>query len=448
MTAGDPVKLMLSFSLPLVVGNVCQQLYTVTDTAIVGQGVGLEALAALGCVDWLGFLLFGTAQGFTQGFSIRMAQQYGAGNIKGLKKTVGVSALLALAVAVIATVVSLLALPLFLRILNVPDNLYDMANLYMTILYAGVIFALYNNYCASALRAVGNSRTPLVAMIVSSVTNIVLDSLAVFVLKWGIAGAAYATVFSQFVGGTICLVKMRRTPELCITKDQIVHDPSIEKHLLTLGAPVSIQNAIISLGGVLVLRVVNSFGTAFIAGYTAGGKLYGILEIAALSYSFAVTTYIGQNYGAGLKDRVQDGMKKAARMSLITAVIVGGVMLLFGRQFTAVFISAENTAMAKEAGDAAYFYIAVMAAFMPVLYLLYVYRSALQGVGKPVFGLVGAFLSMGARLVCAFIAGRVGNGLILFTAEPAAWTVGALVVFIAWRAFMKKYLAEDTRETA
>ena len=443
MTAGDPVKLMLSFSLPLVVGNVCQQLYTVTDTAIVGQGVGLTALAALGCVDWLGFLLFGTAQGFTQGFSIRMAQQYGAGNIKGLKRTVGVSAILAAAVAVIATILSLLLLPVFLRILNVPENLYDMANLYMTILYAGVIFALYNNYCASALRAVGNSRTPLLAMIVSSVTNIVLDAIAVFVLKWGIAGAAYATVFSQFVGGTICLVKMRRTPELCIGKEHLVHDFSIEKHLLSLGAPVSIQNAIISLGGVLVLRVVNGFGTAFIAGYTAGGKLYGILEIAALSYSFAVTTYIGQNYGAGLKDRVQDGMKKATWMSLITAVIVGGIMLLFGRQFTAIFISAEDAALAKEAGEAAYFYIACMAAFMPMLYLLYIYRSALQGVGKPVFGLISSILSMGARLACAFIASRVGNGLILFTAEPAAWTIGTIVVFVSWKAFLKKYLSEE-----
>ena len=164
MTAGSPMKLMLTFALPLMAGNVCQQLYTITDTAIVGRGVGISALAALGCTDWLGFLLFATAQGFTQGFSIKMSQEYGAGSEEGLKRAVGTSAILSAFLAVVCTVLGLVLLPFFLRVLNVPDELYDMAFLYMAILFGGVGTALFNNFCASTLRAVGNSRTPLTAM--------------------------------------------------------------------------------------------------------------------------------------------------------------------------------------------------------------------------------------------------------------------------------------------
>ena len=443
MTAGSPVKLMLTFALPLMAGNVCQQLYTVTDTAIVGRGVGIDALAALGCSDWLGFLLFATAQGFTQGFSIRMSQEYGAGNKEGLKRTVGTSAILSIFLAVVCTILGLWLLPFFLRVLNVPENLYDMACLYMAILFGGVGTALFNNFCASTLRAVGNSRTPFIAMIISSATNIVLDSLTVFIFKWGIAGAAGATVFSQLVAGLICFIKIRQTPELCINRSHLVHNLEAEKHLMALGLPVSLQNIGISIGGILVLRIVNTFGTGFIAGYTASGKLYGILEIAAISYSYAVTTYVGQNFGAGLKTRLKKGMRQAIAMGILTAVLVGGLMFIFGRQAISLFISTDDALIAIEAEKAALTYIHYMAAFLPVLYMIYIVRSALQGVGKPGIGMVSAGCELLIRIACANIASATGNRDFVFLAEISAWFGGAAVVVIAWVMFIRKYMKEN-----
>ena len=214
MTTGSPMKLLFSFALPLMFGNIFQQLYTVVDTAIVGRGVGMTALAALGTVDWLNWMMLGIAQGFTQGFCIRMSQRFGAQDIDGLKRTLGTSVLLTAAVAVLGTLISQLGLPVFLRLMQVPAYLIPSATRYSRIIMGGFTAVCFFNLCSSTLRAVGDSKTPLMAMVVASVTNIVLDIVAVFVLHWGISGAAAATVFSQLLSGILCAVKIAQTPEL------------------------------------------------------------------------------------------------------------------------------------------------------------------------------------------------------------------------------------------
>lgn len=424
MTEGKPLRLLIRFALPLMLANVFQQLYTVVDTAIVGKGVGMFALAALGCVDWLNWMALGIAQGFTQGFSVRISQKFGERDQKGLQLFMGQSAIASAVLAVLCTGLSQLCLPMFLRFLQVPEDLIPWSRLYSRILMGGLPIVFFFNYCSSVLRAVGDSKTPLLATAVASVTNIVLDVVAVFVLEWGIAGAAVATLIAQCLSGGICLYKIIRIPQLRFGKNELTLRWDIQSNLMKIGFPAAIKNVVIALGGIAVTAVVNTFGTSFIAGFTASGKLYGLLEIAALSYGYAIMTYVGQNYGAMRMDRIKSGMKSAAILAGITAVVISAVMILLGRPITMLFISTESAVQAAEAGKVAYTYLCVMASCLPVLYMLYILLSALQGLGDTVRPMISGAIELAVRVIVAGVIAWTGYEMGIFSAEIAAW-VGA-----------------------
>ena len=426
MTKGKPMGLLFSFALPLMFGNIFQQLYTVVDTAIVGQGVGMTALAALGTVDWLNWMLLGVAQGFTQGFCIRMSQKFGAQDLVGLKQALGTSIVLTAIVAILGTLVAQLGLPVFLSWMQVPAYLVPDATGYSRIIMGGFAAVCFFNLCSGALRAVGDSKTPLMAMVVAAVTNIVLDLVAVFVLDWGITGAAAATVFSQLLSGVLCAVKILKTPELRFARRHVTLELSLAADLVRIGSPGAAKNVIIAAGGMVVQTVVNSFDSmSFIAGFTATNKLYGLLEIAALSYGYAVTTFVGQNYGAGLLPRIRQGVRSANTLALISSLVIAAAMFAFGRPITMLFISQEDLALAAEAGETAYRYLCCMSAALPVLYLLYVYMSALQGMGNTIAPMYSAVFELviriGASIAVAYIGFRDG----IFLAEVGAWFGGA-----------------------
>ena len=432
MTRGKPLSLLVRFALPLMLGNVFQQLYTVVDTAIVGRGVGMDALAALGTVDWLNWMMLGLATGLCQGFGVRVSQKYGEGDLPGMRHAIGQSALLSVTVALLGVAVSQLGLPIFLRILRVPEALAGMAALYIRILFAGFPVMVFFNLCSAVLRAVGDSKTPLMAMIAASITNIALDALAVFVLGWGIGGAAAATVFAQCLAGVICFVRIWRSPQLRFTRADVRFHRERALDLVRIGLPIGGKNVILSLGGIGLQSIVNGFGTAFIAGYTATNKLYGLLEIAALSYCYAVTTYVGQNYGAGEHDRIRKGMKFALGLFLVTALVIAVIIVVFGRAITGLFLTADDPALLAEAGKVAYTYLCVMAACLPILYLLYLYQAGLQGLGRTgvgmITGIVELFLRIGFALVSAALVWPFG----LFVAEVSAWWGGGLIFIIAY----------------
>lgn len=432
MTHGHPGRLLLKFALPLMLGNVFQQLYTVLDTAIVGQGVGMNALASLGTVDWLNWMFIGIAQGFTQGFSVRTAQKYGEGDIEGVKRSAGVSLWLSLCIGIGLSMVSQLGLNGLLTLLKVPDTLRPGALEYSRILLAGLPVVMYFNYCASILRAVGDSKTPLYAMMAAALTNIVLDCIAVFVLGWGIAGAAVATVIAQCLSAAVCTLKLLKTPVLRFEKRHMKPQNRDLGKLLLLGIPVALQNIVISIGGMVVQSVVNHFDTAFIAGFTSSNKLYGVLEIAALSYGYAVTTYTGQNYGARLWERIRSGIRWAVVISLITATVISGIMIALGRPITMLFISREDAELAAQAGEVAYRYLFVMSAALPVLYLLYAYRSALQGMGNTVIPLLSGVLELVIRVGCAIVISLTGFRDGLLCIEVLAWVAAAALLATAY----------------
>ncbi len=438
MTQGRPFRLLFFFALPLMFGNVFQQLYTVVDTAIVGRGVGLSALAALGTVDWLNWLFPGIAQGFTQGFSVRIAQKFGQGDLAGMHRCAGQSAFLALLIALIGAIAGQLLLPVFLTLLRVPATLRGMAQLYVRILLTGFPGVMFYNYCSSLLRAVGNSKTPLWAMIIASVTNILLDLLAVFVLNWGIAGAAAATVFSQYLSGIVCVLKIARTPELRFSKADLRPRGAACGDLMKIGAPVAAKNMVIALGGMTVQTVVNGFSLSFIAGVTATNKLYGPLEIAAISYSYAITTYVGQNYGALAFDRIRQGIRAANLLALLTAAVIGLSMLIFGRPITMIFITREDAALAAAAGDVAYWYLATMSVSLPVLYLLYVYQAGLQGMGNTVATMWSGILEFVLRVSLSCLVGFTGFQYGIFGAEISAWWGAAIFLMISYYKYYKR----------
>lgn len=438
MTQGNPLSLLIRFSLPLMFGNVFQQLYMVIDTAIVGKGVGMAALAALGGVDWLNWLMLGIAQGFTQGFSVRISQKFGEGDQEGLRRFMGQSALISAALAVLCVLLGQLALPAFLMFLRVPTELRGMASLYTRIIFSGLPAVFFFNYCSAMLRAVGDSKTPLIAMAVASVVNIVLDVVAVFILKWGIAGAAIATVIAQCLSGIVCVVKICRTPLLRIGKQHVKPCRDILENLLKLGSPSAAKNIVIALGGMVVMAVVNAFGTAFIAGFTASNKLYGLLEIAALSYGYAVITYVGQNYGAMRFDRIKAGMKSATVLAVVTALIISALMFLFGRPITMLFISTENPADALQAGEVAYRYLCTMAAWLPVLYILYLLLSAMQGLGDTVRPMISGMIELACRISVALLVAYLGYASGIFFAEITAWTGAVVYLWYHYRKRIKK----------
>ena len=432
MTRGKPLPLLFLFALPLMFGNIFQQLYTVVDTAIVGRGVGMDALAALGTVDWLNWMLLGLATGLTQGFSVRLSQKYGEGDLPALRKILGHSALLSAIIALMCVLLSQLCVPLFLRLLRVPAELQSMASLYIRILFGGFPAVMFFNFCSAMLRAIGDSRTPLIAMMTAALTNIALDALTVFVLGWGIAGAAAATVFSQCLSGTICAIRIARTPILRFGKADLAFDTSLSRNLLGLGLPVAMKNVIISIGGMILQSIVNGFGMAFIAGYTATNKLYGLLEIAALSYGYAITTYVGQNFGAGEYTRIRKGVNTALLLCLATALAIALMMIAFGRPITGLFLTADDPAVLAEAANTAYRYLCVMALSLPALYLLYAYQSALQGLGQTAIGLIVGTLELCLRVGFALISGAFDWAEGLFVAEVSAWIGAAILLCIVY----------------
>lgn len=431
MTKGQPVKLLLFFALPLMLGSLFQQLYTMVDTIIVGQGVGINALASLGAADWLNWMFVGFVTGLTQGFSIIFAQFYGAGDIKRLKAAIGNSVMLTAISAIIFTVAGELAITPILRLLDTPKDIFAGAEQYLRVMLGGVAVSLMYNLEAALLRALGDSKTPLMAMVTAAIVNVLLDLLFVLAFKWGIIGAAAATIIAQGVSFIYCFNAIRKIDIVKIEKKDISLHAQMSKKLLIVGVPIVFQNTVISVGGMILQSVINSYGFLFVAGFTAANKLYGLLETAATSFGFAITTYTAQNLGAGDFKRIKKGMRCAVIMALLTSVVVSVIMLIFGKPILRLFISSE-TGQVDEVLAIAYHYLSIMSYFLAVLYALHSYRSALQGLGNTVIPMISGIAEFVMRTAAALIFPRLIGQEGVFYAEILAWTAAAILLVTAY----------------
>lgn len=432
MTQGNPLKLILMFAMPLMLGNILQELYTIVDTIIVGQFLGVNALASMGAAAWIQWMILSVVVGFAQGFSIKVANLYGANDHEGISKTIANIIMTSAVIAIILTIGAELVIAAILKLLQTPNDIMPGALVYLRVMAGGLGITLMYNLSSCILRAFGNGKMPLVAMMIAALMNVGLDLLFVCGFEMGIAGAAIATVLAQFFAGSFCIFVLYRQKFFVLRREHFKVRKHLIGELIKLGLPLALQNGIISVGGMIVQFVVNGYGIIFVAGFTATNKLYGLLETAAISFGYALTTYNAQNYGAGEYQRVRDGVKAATLISLVTALLIGLIMILFGRNILMLFVSG-SAAQIEAVLAVAYHYLFVMAVCLPILYILHTYRNALQGIGNtiiPMFsGIVELIMRVGIALLLPLLIGQEG----IYYAEIVAWSGAAILLYVSYK---------------
>ena len=428
MTTGSPTRHLILFCLPIMAGNAFQQLYSLVDSFVVGQ-VSVDALTAVASAGWLDWLIMSIAMGLAQGFAIQIAQSFGAGDHDELHRAVGQSLLLSAITVVTVEIIAQVFLWPMLLAMEMPQQTIRMTESYLRIIYAGIPVVMGFNLFSGFLRAVGNSTTPLLAMVAASITNIVLDVLFVMGFHWGVEGAAIATMSGQLLSCVICLIAVIRTPVLRISRKDLRFDGKMCARLMKLGTPIAFQNLIISIGGLALQRVVNTFRYAFVAGFNAASRLVGLIELAGASLGNAVGTFAGQNLGAGRLDRVKLGMRRAAQLGVLFGVIVAAVMILFGEGLLSLFLTDVDALKVAETLEVAYLYLVVMSLGLPMLYLLFGYRTTLQGIGDTFIPMVSGFVELVMRILCAVVLPLFMGEWGIYLSEIAAW-VGAAILLI------------------
>lgn len=425
MTTGSPWRSLLPFAVPLMLGSAFQQVYTLTDTAVVGRVLGVSGLAALGACDLLTWIISTCLQAYTEGFSIHMANAFGAQDHQRLRRTMVTSAVLTVIAGLLLTVLMQLAAPFILTLMEVQPDIFPLALTYLRIIYAGIPFVSTYQFCFAILRAMGNSRTPLRSMMLSSLINILLDLIFVAILHLGIGGAAFATILSQAISAVYSLIHAKPLFPAGTLRSHL--DFSLTGGMLGLSLPMAGQILISSIGGLVVQTVVNGFAVSFIAGYTATYKLYGLIEMAAISYGYAVTTFTSQNLGAKKFVRIRLGLFDAVKIALVTALLVSSAMLLFGEPLVGLFISGEEAEVAASVA-VGYEFLCVMSYGLPQLYLLHIFKAGLQGLGKAAFATVNSFIELAVRVSIVLFLADLWGASRVFLAEPVTWTVGMLIL--------------------
>lgn len=439
MTSGKPLKLLVSFALPLMFGNIFQQLYIIVDTIVVGKGIGVNALAALGAVDWFNWMVLGVSTGFTQGFSILIAQYFGGKKHEDLKKALAMSVFLSTLIAVATLAASQIFAKPMLIFLNTPEYILEDALSYVRVAFCGILVVMAYNLLAAILRALGDSKTPLIAMMIAAAVNVVLDVIFVIGFGWGIASAAAATVIAQAFSALYCFNVVRKIKILKLQRTDWNIQGKLCMKLLKLGMPVALQNILIAVGGLTIQSVVNQYGLHFVAGFTATNKLYGLLELAAIAFGFAVSTYTSQNIGAQKYSRIPKGIHSSLIASAVTSVIISAAVLIFGRQILSMFISGSGE-QAEMTMTVARNYLNVMGTALFLLYLLHIYRNAIQGFGDTLIPMISGIVELIMRVsVVLILPAFFGEGSLYF-AEFAAWVGADILLLSAYHIKMRKLL--------
>lgn len=401
MTKGNPAKLILAFAFPMLISTIFQQLYGMIDTAIVGRGVGVSALAAVGSTGSITFLVIGFVSGLAYGFGILFSQRFGAADYESLKQTFAQSILVGAALSVAITALSIAGANALLKWMNTPDDIFSDASLYLITIFAAIPISLFYNLLSTALRAVGDSKTPLVAMIISSFVNIALDFLFVYAFKWGVFGVAIATVIAQGISCLICLRGIVKCDALKLKRKHFRRDQPLAMQLLRLGLPVAFMNSITAIGVMLLQSVVNGFGSLYVAGYTAADKLIIFLEQPGNTLGLAVGVYAGQNLGANRMDRIRKGVNAAIIISLILNASIGLLMYVGRDALVMIFLPAQDAAAVLPISG---MLMKTMSLFMCPLGLLFIYRNTLQGMGDTRIPMISGIVELVRTCFCSHLA--------------------------------------------
>jgi len=426
LTTGRPWRVILAFSIPLLVGNVVQQLYQVVDAIVVGRVLGVDALAAVGATGSFIFLLLGFAWGLTNGFAIPTAQAFGAGDAAAVRRSVAAGAVLTAGTSVVLTVLAPLLAGPALRLLRTPEELVPQATTFAVVSFLGASTMMFFNFLAAIIRAIGDSRTPLVFLAISCLLNIGLVLLFVGSLGLGVGGAAWATVVSQGVSVVLCLVYVRRSvPVLHVRReDWRVSRADLGLHL-RIGLPMGFQASIIAIGAIAVQVRLNDLGSSAVAAYTAATRVDGLAVALLASLGLAVSMFVAQNHGAQRPDRIRQGVVQGVWISLIGAVVLAAVLIAAGSPIIRLFVGEGEESVVSAATT----YLVVNGALYVVLGVLFVLRGALQGLGHTVIPTLTGVIELVMRVGAAIVLGAAFGFTGVVWGNPLAW-IGAVAILI------------------
>lgn len=429
LTKGNPIKLILLFALPLLVGNIFQQLYSMADTLIVGRTIGAQALAAVGCTGSLSFLILGFAMGFTGGLSIVTSQRFGAGDEDGVRRSVATGIISCGGLTLLLTAVSVPMTRPILQAIQTPPELIDDAQRYIIIIFWGIFALMLFNFLSNIIRALGDSRTPLVFLAITCLLNIVLDFAFILYFNMGVMGAAVATVVSQLISGLLCVwYIVKKLPILHLHKDSWKIDWRELWAHLRIGLPMGFQFSIIAVGSVAVQYALNKLGWTAVAAFTAAQKIDAIATMPLMSFGSTMATYTAQNYGAREFDRIRKGVKQCSLLSVGLSIVMAIVIIAAGRWFTAAFVGAGET----EVISLAQIYLVTNGVPYFILALLFVYRNTLQGVGNSFIPMVAGVMELIMRVAAALILAEFMGYTGVCLSNPLAWLGACIPLSIAY----------------
>ncbi len=418
LTEGTPWKQILLFSIPIFWGNVFQLLYSLVDTKIVGSTLGTEALAAVGSVSTLHTLMTGFLNGLTLGFSLITAMCFGAKNRKRLKKTFAA----AISLGVLTTLALVLMLMIFLHpvlnLLHVPQAQFEMAYAYISVLIVGLFATLFYNLCANTLRAIGDALTPLIFLIVATVSNIGLDYLFILGFQMGVQGAAYATVLAQLLSVVLCLIRIsRKFPILHIQKEDFRFDRELMAEMYKSGLSMGLMSCLVGIGTILLQSAINTLGTTVIVAHTAARKVFELVSLPNSVLGSAMATYCGQNYGARRFDRIRQGIRASLIIAAVWAVVVFLICHTIEGKLIQFVASTTNP-------DVIYWgstYLKVDMSFIVICGVIVILRNSMQGFGDRVIPVFSSCIELAGKIIFAFVFAPMFAYWGIIWAEPMVW---------------------------
>lgn len=430
LTEGNPLKLILQFSIPLILGNLFQQTYNMVDTAIVGKTLGANALGSVGASSSIQFLVLGFCMGISLGFGIPIAREFGAGNLSKMRSYIFNGIILCAIIAISTTVLCVFFCDDILKLLQTPDILFSDANSYLSIIFIGISCNILYNFTSSILRAVGNSKTPFYFLVFSSILNVLLDFYCILVLHWGVAGAAIATVFSQGLSGILCIILIKKKYEILQLQTENKHlDKELCINLLAMGLPMGFQFSITAIGSMFIQSSNNALGAIYTSGFAAATKIKQFFLNMLDSLAVGISTYVSQNLGAKKFDRIIIGLKQGTCVGIILAIIIGIILNLFGIQLSCLFLPPDD----EQVLLISYQFLRTIGWFFFVLATLMIVRMSLQGLGFAKRAVITGFLEMLARMIISiFFVPIFGYTAVCF-ADPIPWIIGAIYVLIMFK---------------
>ena len=436
LTKGEPLKLIFLFSIPLLIGNIFQQLYNLADIVIVGRTLGVDALASVGAVAPLFFLIMFAVVGMNNGFAVITGLRLGAKDYVGVRRSVTLSTILSTAFTAIFTIIFAVLMKPILFMMNVPADIMHNAFWYIQICILGLVTVNFYNLLASIVRALGDSKTPLYFLILASILNIFLALLFILKFHWGVPGSAVAVVLSQGFSALLCVIYIKfKFPILQIKKDEwkfdFIHnkdDINFAKEHLAVGIPMVIQFSILGISILIIQCVCNSFGANVIAAFTAALRIEQIATMPMISFGIALATFVAQNFGAGEIKRIRQGVKRASVINICLSIIMAFIMRYYGSHIVQIFIGNGSPEVIKIAHD----YLWISTIFYFFLGQIFIFRNALQGIGRPLIPMTSSFAELMVRSYAAVYLAVKYSYFGIFYAGPIAWVTASIILAIGY----------------